>query len=109
MAAWVLYFSAIAIVVGFFAGSVVKTLRGRARRAPPAATSAIPTRATLRVCMDDLDALFVEFRPFIGHCRFANCRHASEPGCAIAGAVKDGLISERRRASYRQILSGLRH
>jgi hypothetical protein len=60
MAAWILYFSAIAIAVGFFAVSVVKTLRGRARRAPPVATSAIPTRATLRVCMDDLDALYVE-------------------------------------------------
>src|SRR5512136_71315 len=60
MAAWLLYFSAIAIAVGFFAVSVVRTLRGRARRAPPVATSAIPTRATLRVCMDDLDALYVE-------------------------------------------------
>jgi len=59
------------------------------------------------IAPEALDALFVEFRPFIGHCRFANCRHASEPGCAIAGAVKDGLISERRRASYRQILAGL--
>ena len=59
-AAWILYFSAIAIAVGFFVVSVVKTLRGRARRAPPVATSAIPTRATLRVCMDDLDALYVE-------------------------------------------------
>ncbi len=60
MAAWIFYFSAIAIAVGFFAVSVVKTLRGRARRAPPVATGAVPTRATLRVCMDDLDALYVE-------------------------------------------------
>ncbi len=58
--AWILYFLAIAIAVGFFLVSVVRTLRGRARRAPPVATSAIPTRATLRVCMDDLDALYVE-------------------------------------------------
>jgi hypothetical protein len=59
-AAWILYFAAIAVAVGFFAVSVVKTLRGRARRTPPAATSALPTRATLRVCMDELDALYVE-------------------------------------------------
>lgn len=59
-AAWILYFAAIAIAVGFFAVSVVKTLRGRSRRAPPVATSALPTRATLRVCMDELDALYVE-------------------------------------------------
>ncbi len=60
VAAWILYFSAIAVAVGFFVVSVVKTLRGRARRAPPVATSALPTRATLRVCMNDLDALYVE-------------------------------------------------
>jgi len=60
MAAWILYFAAIGIAVGFFMVSVVKTLRGRTRRAPPVATSAIPTRATLRVCMDDLDALYLE-------------------------------------------------
>ena len=60
MAAWTLYFLAIAIAVGFFAVSVVKTLRGRERRAPPASKTAIPTRTTLRVCMDDLDALYVE-------------------------------------------------
>jgi hypothetical protein len=59
-AAWILYFSTIAVAVGFFVVSVVRTLRGRARRAPPVATSAIPTRATLRVCMDDLDGLYVE-------------------------------------------------
>lgn len=60
MAAWVFYFLAIAVGVGFLVTSVVKTLRGRGRRAPPVATSALPTRATLRVCMDDLDALYLE-------------------------------------------------
>ncbi len=59
-AAWVLYFAAIAIAVGFFVVSVVRTLSSRARRAPPTATSTLPTRATLRVCMDDLEALYVE-------------------------------------------------
>lgn len=60
MAAWILYFAAIAVAVGFFAVSVVKTLRGRTRGSPPAATSALPTRATLRVCMDELDQLYQE-------------------------------------------------
>ena len=60
MAAWVVYFLTIAVAVGFLVTSIVKTLRGRARRAPPVATSALPTRATLRVCMDDLDALYQE-------------------------------------------------
>jgi hypothetical protein len=60
MAAWVMYFLAIAIAVGFLVTSIVRTLGGRGRRAPPVATSALPTRATLRVCMDDLDALYQE-------------------------------------------------
>lgn len=58
--AWILYFAAIGIAVGFFVASVVKNLRARPRRSAPVASSAIPTRATLRVCMDDLDALYVE-------------------------------------------------
>jgi hypothetical protein len=60
MAAWGFYFLAIAVAVGFLVASIVRTLRGRGRRAPPVATSALPTRATLRVCMDDLDALYLE-------------------------------------------------
>lgn len=57
---------------------------------------------------EELDATFVEFRPFIGQCRFANCRHASEPGCAIDEAAKSGTVSPRRLAAYRQILGSLK-
>jgi hypothetical protein len=60
MAAWLAYFLSIAVAVGFLVTSVVRTLRGRGRRAPPVATSELPTRATIRVCMDDLDALYLE-------------------------------------------------
>lgn len=52
----------------------------------------------------DVDAAFREFRPFIGQCRFANCRHLSEPGCAVVAAVGEGLISDRRLAAYRAIV-----
>lgn len=52
---------------------------------------------------DELDHLFIEFRPMIGRCRFANCRHLAEPGCAIDAAVAAGAISERRLASYRRL------
>ena len=41
-----------------------------------------------------------------GHeCRFANCRHLREPGCAAKAAVENGLISERRYESYRRLLA----
>ncbi|NIV19018.1 MAG: ribosome small subunit-dependent GTPase A [Woeseiaceae bacterium] len=43
-----------------------------------------------------------------GHdCRFANCRHMREPGCAVKSAVEDGAISERRYQSYRRSLNML--
>jgi ribosome biogenesis GTPase len=47
---------------------------------------------------------FVEFRPWLGHCRFRDCRHASEPGCAVAAGCKRGKINARRLASYRGLL-----
>jgi ribosome biogenesis GTPase len=41
-----------------------------------------------------------------GHeCRFANCRHLREPGCAVKAAVENELISERRYESYRRLLA----
>jgi ribosome biogenesis GTPase len=39
------------------------------------------------------------------HCRFANCRHLQEPGCAVKDAVTDGQISDRRYRSYRRLLN----
>ncbi|MGD2138579.1 MAG: ribosome small subunit-dependent GTPase A [Gammaproteobacteria bacterium] len=47
---------------------------------------------------------FREFRPFLGECRFNDCRHLGEPGCAILAAVEAGRISGRRMASYRRLL-----
>lgn len=47
---------------------------------------------------------FVEFRPWLGQCRFRDCRHASEPGCAIAAASKRGKINAKRLESYRGLL-----
>ncbi|OOG27224.1 ribosome small subunit-dependent GTPase A [Thioalkalivibrio denitrificans] len=43
---------------------------------------------------------FVEFRPHLGQCRFHNCVHDREPGCAIKAAVDAGEISEPRYKSY---------
>ena len=47
---------------------------------------------------------FVEFRPWLGQCRFRDCRHSSEPGCAIAAACKRGKINAKRLESYRALL-----
>ena len=48
---------------------------------------------------------FREFRPFLGHCKFRDCKHEQEPGCAIHQALEDGNITEERLFSYRQILA----
>lgn len=50
---------------------------------------------------------FVEFRPYLGQCRFDDCRHASEPDCAVKQAVEEGRISRRRYESYLTIIGAL--
>lgn len=47
---------------------------------------------------------FADFRPFLGGCRFRDCIHLNEPGCAILAAVSRREISDRRLASYRLIV-----
>jgi len=46
---------------------------------------------------------FIEFHPYLGRCKFRDCKHLHEPKCAIQQAVSDGAISERRFASFHQI------
>ena len=47
---------------------------------------------------------FREFQAYRGQCRFNDCRHLSEPGCAINAAVADGKLLDRRVESYRRLL-----
>ena len=46
---------------------------------------------------------FPEFRPFIGSCRFLDCAHLKEPGCAVLEAVEDGTINPSRHKSYQRL------
>jgi ribosome biogenesis GTPase len=55
----------------------------------------------------DVLAGFKEFRPFIGYCKFRDCSHTHEPGCAILQALEAGKISAGRLAGYRHILADL--
>jgi len=52
---------------------------------------------------DDLAFCFPEFAPFLGECKFANCRHHTELGCAVRAAVDAGTIDARRYQSYLQM------
>jgi ribosome biogenesis GTPase len=51
-----------------------------------------------------LERAFADFRPFLGKCRFYNCHHLHEPGCAILEAVDDGKIRPERHALYAQLV-----
>jgi ribosome biogenesis GTPase len=46
---------------------------------------------------------FLEFRPLLGRCRFRDCRHLNEPGCALDDAQAAGQITPRRLAVYRRL------
>jgi ribosome biogenesis GTPase len=48
----------------------------------------------------DLEQVYVEFRRFLGLCRFTDCRHAGEPGCALRAAVERGHVSRLRYESF---------
>lgn len=60
--------------------------------------------ALWRVEPADLSAAFPEFRPYLGACRFSDCRHLQEPGCPVLEAVDEGELPRRRYDSYRKLL-----
>lgn len=47
---------------------------------------------------------FIEFEPFLSECKFRDCQHLKEPGCAIHKAVEEGKISKKRYQSYKDML-----
>ncbi|WP_443190626.1 small ribosomal subunit biogenesis GTPase RsgA [Pseudomonas indica] len=59
------------------------------------------------VSRDDVEAGFIEFRDLLGTCRFRDCKHDREPGCALLKAVEDGRVQPQRMASYRHIIASL--
>lgn len=56
---------------------------------------------------DDVLYGFRELRDVAGHCRFRDCAHEGEPGCAILEALEAGYISDERFYSYKRILATL--
>ncbi|MCB1985205.1 MAG: ribosome small subunit-dependent GTPase A [Burkholderiales bacterium] len=47
---------------------------------------------------------FIEFHPHIGQCKFHNCKHVNEPGCALIQAAEEGKITTRRLDFYHKLL-----
>jgi len=55
----------------------------------------------------DLANGFREFRPYISSCRFKNCRHLNDKGCAVISAVKNGQIDGQRYQRYLKLFKKL--
>lgn len=55
----------------------------------------------------EIEAGFREFDDLLGRCRFRDCHHEHEPGCALLKALEQGRIHPQRMESYRHILSSL--
>jgi ribosome biogenesis GTPase len=51
-----------------------------------------------------LSHYFPEMRALLNECRFNNCKHLNEPGCAVKKAVEEGTIYESRYATYVQLM-----
>lgn len=52
----------------------------------------------------DLAISVLEFRPYLGECKFNDCKHEFEPGCAIKNAVDNKIISKIRYENYLEVL-----
>ncbi len=53
---------------------------------------------------DGIEQVFAEIEELAGDCRFADCAHEAEPGCAVLAAIASGELPERRLTSYRKLL-----
>lgn len=58
------------------------------------------------VSPEEVGGYFRDLRPYINHCKFPNCTHTHERGCAVKGAVADGWLDLRRYESYCQLYAG---
>ncbi|MEP6778522.1 MAG: ribosome small subunit-dependent GTPase A [Gemmatimonadaceae bacterium] len=59
--------------------------------------------------VSDVDHCFPEYRALLGQCRFADCTHLVEPGCAIIEAVNTGKVSRSRYESFVKLRGELSH
>jgi ribosome biogenesis GTPase len=58
---------------------------------------------------DGIDQTFADVAGLAAECRFSDCAHEGEPGCAVLAAVEDGSLPAERLESYRKLVRELRH
>jgi len=52
---------------------------------------------------EGLERAFSDITGLLADCRFTNCSHTSEPGCALLAAMRDGRVAQDRVASWRKL------
>jgi ribosome biogenesis GTPase len=55
---------------------------------------------------EELDGYFPELAPLVAQCQFSNCKHKTEPGCAVRAAVEAGTVRPERYDSYLRLRAG---
>ena len=58
---------------------------------------------------DGFQGTFAEIEELAENCRFKDCRHDTEPGCAVKVALEKGIIAPDRMESYRKLQKELRY
>ena len=56
---------------------------------------------------EDITKAYVEFRPYLGGCKFRDCKHGDDPGCILREAVEKGEISTVRYENYHRIIESM--
>jgi ribosome biogenesis GTPase len=58
---------------------------------------------------ESVDAVFDEVTALAAECRYRDCTHSGEPGCAVEAALAAGTLAPERVASYRKLQGEVRH
>lgn len=56
---------------------------------------------------EEITKAFIEFQPYLGGCKFRDCKHLDDPGCILVEAVEKGEVSETRFENYHRILESM--
>ena len=57
--------------------------------------------------IDQIAQGFVDFHPYLGTCKFRDCKHGTDPGCSLQEAVANGELDEGRLANYHRIVESI--
>jgi ribosome biogenesis GTPase len=58
------------------------------------------------VVPEEVIGCYRDLRPYVNYCKYPDCTHAHEAGCAIKNAVADGRLDKRRYESYLRLYAG---